>query len=203
MTATVGTLNGAVLVLNRVYQPVHVTTVRRAFTLLVGGAARAMDSQFQLFDFPSWAALAAGVGEDVVRTPTRALRIPRIIVLCAFDRIPRGRIRFSRYNIYARDHSMCQYCGRVFDRAQLNLDHVVPRSKGGRTTWENVVCSCIPCNLRKGGRTPLEAGMRVIKHPVRPKWSPLFRLPRNIRFEEWKPFLDPVDASYWNTELMD
>jgi 5-methylcytosine-specific restriction endonuclease McrA len=195
-------LNSAVLVLNRHYQPVHVTNVRRAFTLLVGGAARAMDRQFQLFDFPSWAALAVEFGDDSVHTPTRTLKVPRIIVLQAFDRIPRGRIRFSRFNIYARDNNTCQYCSTKFDRSLLNLDHVIPRSKGGRTTWENVVCSCIPCNLRKGGRTPHEAGMVMRKLPMRPKWSPLFRLPRTIRFEEWKPFLDPVDASYWNTELL-
>ena len=195
-------LNSNVLVLNRFYKPVRVTTVRRAFTLLVGGAARAMDRQFQLFDYPSWAALAADYGDDTVRTPTRTLRVPRIIVLGAFDRIPRGRIRFSRYNIYARDNNTCQYCRKVFDRTQLNLDHVIPRSKGGRTTWENVVCCCIPCNLRKGGRTPAEAGMLLPHQPMRPKWSPLFRLPRNVRFEEWRPFLDPVDASYWNTELL-
>jgi 5-methylcytosine-specific restriction endonuclease McrA len=196
-------LNSSVLVLNRFYQPVHVTTVRRAFTLLVAGAARVMDRQFQLFDFPSWASLGAQLGEDCIHTPTRVLRAPRIIVLLAFDRIPRGRIRFSRYNIYARDGMTCQYCNKVFDRTQLNLDHVIPRSRGGRTTWENVVCSCIPCNMRKGGRTPAEAGMTVRNIPTRPKWSPLFRLPRNVRFEEWKPFLDPVDASYWNTELLD
>jgi 5-methylcytosine-specific restriction endonuclease McrA len=196
-------LNSNVLVLNRLYQPVHVTTARRAFTLLAAGAARAMDRQFQLFDYPSWAALGAEHGDDVVRTPSRVLKVPRIIVLQAFDRIPRGRIRFSRYNIYARDNNTCQYCNRHFDRTSLNLDHVVPRSKGGRTTWENVVCSCIPCNLRKGCRTPEEAGMKVVKTPARPRWSPLFRLPRHVRFDEWKPFLDPVDASYWNTELQE
>ena len=195
-------LSSAVLVLNRSYQPVHVTDARRAFSLLFAGAARAMDRQFQLFDFPSWAALAAEYGDDMVRTPTRTLKIPRIIVLCAYDRVPRGRIRFSRYNIYARDRSTCQYCGRRCERHELNLDHVVPRSRGGRTSWENVVCSCIPCNVRKGGRTPAEAGMAVLKTPVRPRWSPVFRLPRKITYEEWKPFLDPLDASYWNTELV-
>lgn len=195
-------LNSAVLVLNRSYQPMHVTSARRAFTLLVGGAAHAMDRQFQLFDFPNWAALAAGLGDDTVATPTRVLRVPRVIVLQAFDRLPRGRIRFSRFNIFARDRNTCQYCAQVLPRADLNLDHVVPRSRGGRTTWENVVCSCIPCNLRKGGRTPDEAGMKVRRAPVRPRWSPLFRLPAPIRYEEWKPFLDLVDASYWNTELL-
>ena len=195
-------LNGAVLVLNRNYQPVHVTSVRRAFTLLVAGVARAMDKQYQLFDFPSWAAIAAEYGDDTVSTPTRVLRVPRIIVLTAFERIPLGRIRFSRYNIYARDNNTCAYCNRKFDRSQLNLDHITPRSRGGRTTWENVVCSCIACNLRKGGRTPQEAGMTVHLSPTRPRWSPLFRLPKHVRYDEWRPFLDPVDAAYWNTELL-
>ena len=156
-------LDTGVLVLNRVYQPVHITSVRRAFTLLYQGAARAIDEEFRLFDFESWAALAAASHHDSIGTVGRRLRVPRVIVLLAYEHLPKARVRFSRFNIYARDDSTCQYCGRRFRRAELNLDHVVPRSRGGSTSWENVVCSCIPCNLRKGGRTPEEAGMRLLQ----------------------------------------
>jgi hypothetical protein len=101
----------------------------------------------------------------------RRIRIPRVIVLTAYERFPKARVRFSRLNIYARDGNTCQYCGRTLPRSDLNLDHVIPRSRGGTTSWENVVCSCIPCNLIKGGRTPAEAGMRLLHAPSRPRWG--------------------------------
>ena len=200
MTAVLDT---GVLVLNRVYQPVHITTVRRAFSLLYQGLARALDAQYQTFDYESWSELSADVHDgDVVRTVSRALRVPRVIVLSAYDRIPRSHVRFSRQNIYLRDNCTCQYCGVRLQRSELNLDHVVPRARGGRTTWENIVCSCIDCNLRKGGRTPPEAGMVLLRTPARPRWTPFARAPSGRRtYEEWKPFFSVVDASYWMTEL--
>lgn len=192
-------LDSAVLVLNRTFQPIHVTSLRRAFSLLYLGVAQALDEQYRLFDFRSWAELSAEVG-DSIGTPGRRIRIPRVLVLVAFDRLPRMRVRFSRHNIYLRDGNTCQYCGRKLPRTELNLDHVIPRSKGGTTSWGNVVCSCIPCNLAKANRTPEEAGMKLLRKPVRPRWTPGFRVPPN-RFDSWLPFLNPVDASYWNTEL--
>jgi 5-methylcytosine-specific restriction endonuclease McrA len=197
-------LDTSVLVLNRVYQPMHVTSVRRAVSLLYQGVARALDEQFRLFDFDSWAALAAAVNQEAIHTPTRAIRVPRVIVLVAHAHLPQQRVRFSRLNVYARDESTCQYCGRRLPRSELNLDHVVPRSRGGSSSWENVVCSCVACNLRKGGRSPDEAGMRLLRHPLRPRWTAVFRhAARRATYQEWKPFLGLVDAAYWNTELRD
>ncbi len=197
-------LDTSVLVLNRVYQPMHVTTVRRAVTLLYQGVARALDEEFRLLDFESWAALAAAVNQDAIHTPRRSIRVPRVIVLVAHTHLPRQRVRFSRINVYARDESTCQYCGRRLPRSELNLDHVVPRSRGGTTSWENVVCSCVSCNLRKGGRTPEEAGLRLRRPPSRPRWTAVFRhAARRAVYQEWKPFLGLVDAAYWNVELRD
>jgi len=196
-------LSTSVLVLNRLYQPVHVTSVRRAFVLLYRGAAKAVDEQYQTFDFDSWAELAALVHEDSIGTSRRRLRIPRVILLQAYDHLPRARVRFSRLNIYARDRYTCQYCGRTPPRAELNLDHVLPRSRGGITSWENVVCSCVPCNLRKGGRSPEQSGMRLRRHPTRPRWTPFFRgppQPGNF-YAQWLPFLTLEDLAYWNVEL--
>jgi len=196
-------LDTGVLVLNRVYQPVHITSVRRAFALLYQGVARAIDEQFQLFAFDRGSALSAA-SHDSIATVTRRIRVPRVIVLLAYEHLPKTRVRFSRFNIYARDESTCQYCGRKFRRTELNLDHVVPRSRGGSTTWENVVCSCVPCNLRKGGRTPEEAGMHLLRHPARPRWTPMFRsATRRAFYREWRPFLSFADAAYWNAELLD
>lgn len=195
-------INASVLVLNRSFQPLHVTSARRAFTLLYAGIARALDRQFEMYDFDSWAALAAEEGDDVVHTVDRVIRIPRVITLQFYDRLPRTRVRFSRHNIYARDQNTCQYCGRRLPRVDLNLDHVVPKRLGGRTTWENVVCCCLNCNLRKGGRTPDQARMRLMRAPYRPKWNPLTRTQEgSVRYQEWLPFLRFIDAAYWNVEL--
>jgi len=197
-------LNSAVLVLNRHYQPIHVTSVKRALGLLYLGVAKAIDAQYRLYEFEDWAALGASTQHDCINTINRRIRVPRVVVLSAYEYLPRGRVRFSRLNIYARDHDTCQYCGRNLPRSELNLDHVVPRSQGGKTTWENVVCSCVPCNLKKGGRTPLQAGMNLLRQPVRPRWTPLFRgATRRVTYREWLPFLNVADASYWNVELVD
>lgn len=205
--------NAAVLVLNRHYQPIHVTSAKRAFTLLYLGVARVIDQQFRTFDFESWAQLSAEVGDgadrpgsgnDFVRTVNRAILVPRVIILQVYDRLPRTKVRFSRYNIYLRDSNTCQYCGEQLPRVDLNLDHVVPRAQGGRTTWENVVCCCIDCNLSKGARTPEQAGLKLLKQPVRPRWTPTFRgQAGKVRYSEWLPFLGVADASYWNVELKD
>lgn len=195
-------MNTSVLVLNRSYLPIHVTSVRRAFTLLYQGIARAVNENYQTFDFNSWRALAVARDCDVVGTATGPVPIPRVILLVAFDRVPKRHVRFSRINIYARDQFTCQYCGMRHPKSDLNLDHVVPRSLGGRSTWENVVCSCLECNRRKGGRTPAQAGLMLRKTPARPRWTPLANLVwSSVRYNEWRPFLNVVDASYWNTEL--
>ncbi len=196
-------LNTHVLVLNRYYQPVHVTSVKRALSLLYQGVARAIDHQYRLYEFADWAALSAA-NHDAISTVSRRIRIPRVVVLSAYELLPKGRVRFSRLNIYARDVDTCQYCGRQLPRSELNLDHVQPRSQGGKTNWENVVCSCLPCNLRKGGRTPEQARMRLFKKPVRPRWTPFFRTAsKRVTYREWLPFLTVTDASYWNVELLD
>ena len=195
-------LDAHVLVLNRFYQPVNVTNVRRAICMMYIGAARALDHQYRLFDFPSWAALSAEFGDETVGAANLRLRIPRVVVLQAYERVPKGRIRFSRHNIFVRDDHTCQYCAKLLPRRQLNLDHVIPRSQGGKTNWENVVTSCIPCNFRKGARTPEQAGMRLVRLPHKPRWAELVHPPRlRARYREWLPFLNPIDASYWNTEL--
>jgi 5-methylcytosine-specific restriction endonuclease McrA len=197
-------LNAAVLVLNRSYLPVHITTVRRAFCLLYRGLARAVNERYETFDFDSWRELGVRVEDDAIFSISGAIRVPRVILLQAFDRVPRRQVRFNRINVYARDRNTCQYCGRRFARADLNLDHVIPRSQGGCSTWENVVCSCLDCNRKKGGRTPAQARMRLIRQPVRPRWTPVLGVVGGRQgHPEWRPFLSIVDASYWNAELIE
>jgi 5-methylcytosine-specific restriction endonuclease McrA len=195
-------LNSSVLVLNRSYLPIHVTSVRRAFSLIYQGIARAVDEEYQTFDFDGWSQLAIARDVDSIGTGRGRIRVPRVILLVAFDRVPKRHVRFSRINIFGRDTFTCQYCGGRRPRSELNLDHVIPRSLGGRSTWENVVCSCLDCNRKKGGRTPKQAGLRLQRRPTRPRWTPLVNLMvSSVRHKEWRPFLNIVDASYWNTEL--
>ncbi len=195
-------LNTSVLVLNRSYFPVNVTTVRRAFCMLVSGIARVVDEQYRTFDFHSWAELSEAVHGDTVGLVDRVIRVPRVIVLVTFDRFPRRTVKFSRLNVLLRDNHICQYCGKKFARGHLNLDHVVPRSRGGLTSWENIVTSCHVCNRKKGGLLPEEAGLRLVRKPFRPKTVPFLGLSRTgIHFEEWKPFINVVDYTYWNVEL--
>jgi 5-methylcytosine-specific restriction endonuclease McrA len=192
-----------VLVLNKSFLPVQITTVRRAFCLLYAGIAKAVNAQYETFDFESWRELRVEINEEAIGLVDRLIRVPRVILLIAYDRVPKRRVRFSRHNIFARDKNTCQYCGKRFPTADLNLDHVVPRSQGGVTSWENVVCSCHRCNRLKGGMTPVQAGMRLIGLPRKPSWTPPLNvsLPKVMR-KEWAPFLDfLVDVSYWNTEL--
>jgi len=197
-------LNSSVLVLNRAFFPVHVTSVRRAFCLLYSGLARAINGQYETFDYPSWSALSVAAGEDAVGLVGSVVKVPRVVILVAYDRVPRRNVRFSRRNIFVRDRNTCQYCGRAFPTSDLNLDHVIPRSQGGTTSWTNIVCSCVPCNKRKGGNHPGQAGMRLISSPQAPRWSPeyAFSLRRPIH-KEWVPFLNVIDFTYWNLELQD
>jgi 5-methylcytosine-specific restriction endonuclease McrA len=182
--------------------PIHVTTARRAFSLLYQGLARAIDRHYQTFDFESWSELSVEMHDQTIGLVDRVIKIPKVIVLIAFDRMPRRHVRFSRHNIYARDNNTCQYCGRKYSRSELNLDHVIPRSLGGTSTWENIVCSCLACNRQKGGQTPQGAGLKLLRLPRRPKWTPMMgMLLADIRHREWLPFLNVVDVSYWNAEL--
>jgi 5-methylcytosine-specific restriction endonuclease McrA len=196
-------LNSKVLVLNRSFLPVHVTSVKRGFALLYQGVAKAVDESFRSFDFDSWRDLAIEVHHERLGIVDGAIRVPRVLLLTAYERIPKRHVRFSRFNIFARDNNTCQYCSKSLPRPELNLDHVVPRSRGGTSTWENIVCSCHHCNRRKGGRTPEEAGMLLVKRPKRPQWTPfsseMFSLKR---YQEWMPYLSQVDSAYWNTELI-
>jgi 5-methylcytosine-specific restriction endonuclease McrA len=196
-------VHAGVLVLNKSFRPVQITTVRRAFCLLYAGIAKAVNTQYETFDFDSWRQVRVEINDDAIGLVDRLIKVPRVILLIAYDRVPKRRVRFSRHNIFARDKNTCQYCGKRFATSDLNLDHVVPRSQGGITSWENVVCSCHRCNRLKGGLTPVQAGMRLISPPRKPSWTP----PLNVSLaegmrKEWVPFLDfLVDVSYWNTEL--
>lgn len=183
-------LSSQVLVVNRNLQAVHITTARRAFVLMFTDIARALDPSWVSHDFESWASISPGGDGPTVGTSRGPILIPRVVQLVDYDRMPRTTIRLTRRNIFLRDGYTCQYCARRGTPRDLNLDHVMPRSRGGPMSWENVVCSCRVCNLKKGGRTPPEANMRLLRRPVRPRWSPVLALAFSPgRPAEWEPFL--------------
>lgn len=195
-------LQSRVLVLNRSYMPIHVTSVKRAFCLVFLGAAKIIDEEYQTFDFQSWSDLKLSTHEEGVGMVGKFIKVPRVILLQVYDRLPKKQVRFSRINVFTRDKNTCQYCGKQTVKNELNLDHVIPRAQGGKTTWENIVCSCIECNRQKGGRTPHQARMQLLKVPKRPHWTECLNLSmKNKFYKAWIPFLNVIDFSYWNVEL--
>lgn len=189
-------LDAPVLVLNRHYQPVRVTPARRALLLLFGGAARALDHKFEAHDFLTWMSMPVLHGDETIGTTSGPLRVPRVLLLHHYGRVPITTLRLCRKHVYLRDDHSCQYCGRRPALKDLNLDHVTPRSQGGKTTWENLVTSCRRCNFRKGGFTPEGAGMRLLREPTRPNWTLAVALSASPRhFAEWEPFLPTVGVA--------
>ncbi|MCG8649464.1 MAG: HNH endonuclease [Pirellulales bacterium] len=194
-----GLLDTNVLVLNRFYMAIRVVNVRRAFTLLYRDCAEVIgneNGQYSSHDFESWCELSQLTstdkqpGEDYIRAVGFELQVPRIVRLIRFDRMPLQTVRFNRKNLFARDDHRCQYCGRSEPTHKLSLDHVIPRSLGGPTTWENIVCCCLRCNGRKGGRTPKQARMPLLSDTAKPRFNPLLRQSiEDPRYECWKTFL--------------
>src|SRR5262249_27941397 len=187
MNATPGSaLDASVLVLNRLFMAIHIISVRRAFCLLCKELAEVVhheDGQFATYDFATWREVSEyraknfrQQDDDWVRTVNSEIQVPRVIRLLGYEKLPKQTVKFNRRNIFARDNNQCQYCGRNFPTAELSLDHVIPRSQGGYNTWENIVCACVRCNVRKGGRTPRQAHLTLIRRPERPRRSPLLNL---------------------------
>lgn len=208
VAAVSSSLDLSVLVLNKLYMAVHIVSARRAFTLLCKELAEVVsieDGQWNSYDFESWRDLSElrrhfkEPEQDWVRTVSLEIQVPRIVRLLRFDRLPKQTVKFNRRNIFARDENRCQYCGGRFGTSTLTLDHVLPRAQGGQSTWENIVCACVDCNVRKGGRTPEQAHMTLIRKPVKPRTSPLVsvKLGSN-KYQSWKAFLD---NAYWTVEL--
>jgi 5-methylcytosine-specific restriction endonuclease McrA len=195
-------LQGHVLVLNRSFAPIHITSVKRAICLVFKGLAKIVDEQYQVFDFQSWSEVSVAQQEDAIHFTHGAVRVPRVIILQLYNKLPRRDVRFSRENVYIRDKSTCQYCAKRFSRSKLNIDHVVPISQGGETSWENIVCSCLPCNNKKGGRTPAQAGLKLLNEPIKPKYSLFMNVsPKKRLLDAWHIYMNPIDFAYWNLEL--
>ena len=201
-------LDCRVLVLNKHYMALRIISVKRAFSLLCKDLAEVISCEegtYSNYDLESWQQISqlkqdfAPDNHDWISTVKFDIAVPRIIRLLFYDRLPRKPVKFNRRNIYARDKNRCQYCGKKYPTPELSLDHVVPRSLGGRSSWENLVCACTKCNVKKGGRTPHQANMKLIKKPVKPNTTPLIHIHlSHSRYSSWKQFLD---NAYWSVEL--
>lgn len=198
-------IHSNVLALNRLYLAIHVISVRRAFCLLWKGMAEIInveDDSYMAYDFDSWRELCEfkdafrddaenpASDEDWISAVNFRIQVPRVIRLFGYDRVPRNVVKFNRRNVFLRDENRCQYCSRKFSTHDLSLDHVMPRSRGGETNWENIVSACLRCNVRKGGRTPQEAGMNLYREPHQPKRNPVLVHQLNSqKYACWQKFV--------------
>ena len=208
MTADSPALASSVLLLNRLYMALRVISAKRALTLMYRKLAEVVaveDGKFLSYNFTDWVEVSAAKAvfephaHDWIRTVRFQIAVPKIVRLLVYDKVPRVSVKLNRRNLFARDQNRCQYCGRRFPSSELSLDHVIPRSQGGTTCWENVVCACTRCNVRKGGRLPEEAQMTLVAKPTRPRRSPVLTIKlSDSRYASWKQFLD---FAYWNVEL--
>ena len=201
LPGTSSSLNCSVLVLNRMYMAVHVVGVRRAFCLLCKDGAEVInieDGAWMAYDFSSWLEncnLRAELGQideqdDWINSVNFSVQAPRVIRLLNYDRVPRNKVKFSRRNVFLRDEYHCQYCARRFGTSNLSLDHVMPRSQGGQSSWVNIVTACLKCNVRKGGRTPEQANMKLLNRPVCPKNNPiLLHQLSQEKYHSWRNFV--------------
>jgi len=175
------------LLLNATFEPIGIISWRKAIILSYLGKAEVVSAYNQ-----------------VIHSVTRSMILPAVLRLTRYVKYRRREVKFTRRNIYIRDKYRCQYCGKIFEPKDLTYDHVIPRSRGGKTTWTNVVTCCHTCNRKKGGRTPKEAGMRLLALPKEPQWHPLIHF--SMEDEEvpapwldyliWHPAYKPPEASF-------
>jgi len=188
------------LVLNRNWQPINVATVARALIMLWNDSAQIVDPvDYQLYDWSDWSRMIPDRDEPFIQSVRQRIRIPEVIALTKFDAMPTQTVTFSRRNVFKRDKMTCQYCGKQPGSKELTIDHVVPRAKGGLSTWTNCVLACIDCNSKKADRTPAQAHMKLRKEPVRPAWKPIYA-DRMNRVKSWSKF---ISEAYWIVELED
>ncbi len=171
-------INRPVLVLNQNYIPLNICRARRAVVLLYQGKAEMLEN-----------------GSGFIRSASDVFPLPSVIRLAYMIKRPRPKRKLTRFEIFNRDQYTCQYCGKETNK--LTLDHIIPRYRGGQHTWENVVSACVSCNRRKAGRTPSEAGMRLLRRPTAPRGNTFFNMPHHYRqsLQEWQKYLPTMKTN--------
>jgi len=180
ITSTIAYIMEKTLLLNITYEPLRVISWQKAITLLTLGKVEVVEEY-----------------DREIRSVSFSIKLPAVVRLLRLVRWREEAVKFSRKNIYARDRGICQYCGQDLRCQEITYDHVIPKSQGGETSWDNVVTCCLECNSRKGGRTPEQAGMKLLAPPKKPKWNLSLRITIGLKStpERWRDYL------YWSVEL--
>lgn len=203
------TLTDSVLVLNKSYYPINVIPLYKAMSLLFRERVEVVyveDGYYKNYNLTSWFGFTEmknveGLSDkDLVYGIEKKILIPKIIRTIYYEGVPRRGVILNRKNILIRDNYTCMFCGKRLPADELNIDHIIPRSKGGKTIWENVVCSCFSCNNKKGSKFLEEVHMKIIHKPFKPKYNlSMFEKVKEPKYKEWKDF---VDDAYWTIPLV-
>ena len=217
MTATRSLLGQPILVLNKSWMPISITPVRKALKSVCSGRASFLcDTTYAVHDFASWSDLITTGGERVMTHAGNDFRLPEIIVLTHFDKVPSRKVKLTRRNLLIRDKFTCQYTGRRIylqppkgkNGLEATIDHIVPQSKGGKTTWDNVVMASLEANAKKGDKSVEKAGIKLLRPPKEPSWSPIYSRVAKVAMtskvpESWGQFLKIDPDIYWDIELVE
>lgn len=192
-----------VLILNKAWQPIQVSSVQEAIGLVAKGSALIIEpGSFERHDLKSWndvSKLADKLDGAMIRSCHLALVPPEVILLTDYDGIGEKSVVFSRRNLFKRDRYTCMYCGtQPSDHGELTIDHIVPKSKGGKSTWENCALACVECNKKKADKSLYESKMKLRKVPKKPSWKSLAQLPHRARRQSWSNF---ISEAYWEIAL--
>lgn len=201
-------LSSRCLVLNKSWTPLKTITVRSALKIVSSHyedgnrepKGKIIDPEsYAQMTWSDWTECTPKEGELFIRTPGKNIKIPSVILLSRYNKIPKKKSTFNRRGIFDRDKYTCQYCGKKPRGDELSIDHVLPRAQGGLSTWENCVVSCFQCNSKKANRTPKQAGMKLLKEPVKPN-SALLGIDLRSPIDSWKLFISDM---YWEVPLQD
>jgi 5-methylcytosine-specific restriction endonuclease McrA len=182
-----------VLVLNKSWMAINTSTVRHAVSLMFAGQARGIlisDNKIQALNWEEWTNITVSEEEEAIKTVTQKIKLPSIVVMNFCDKIPKQIIKFTQNNLWERDNFTCQYTGKKVTRQTGNIDHIIPKSLGGKTCWENCVIACKDINAQKSDKTPEQAGLKLIKKPTRPRIMPVsFFIKNKEKNLDWNWFL--------------
>jgi 5-methylcytosine-specific restriction endonuclease McrA len=181
-----------VLVLNKVWIPIHIITWQRAMSLIIQDSARPMDRDLIIYDLDEWINFS-NINDDYpkIKTVKYKISIPEVILLKNYDKLPLRDVKYSRVTLFERDNFKCCFCNKKFSKLELTVDHIIPRSKGGGTNWENTVSACKSCNSIKADKTLEHSGLVMHFKPKRPKWvSPISKFGPSNPCKSWEKFLD-------------
>lgn len=205
-------LNKSVLVLNRGFSAISVVTVMDAISSVYTDKSIFVDQDYIQYQWSEWAQvkkvdieIAKSDPDNHIQMGTYGIKLPQVMLLKSYSKIPQQAVRLTRRNIYIRDGGRCQYTGKRLKTSEITLDHVVPRCKGGKNTWQNLVIASLSANTKKGGMTPQQAKMKLLKTPCAPKWDPIYITGIRNCPQSWKNFISTKnwDECYWDVELED